>query len=59
MSDGSQFTGTLTTSNTGFFAISGMNIVTARALRPADDGTQSTVITAAQAGQSLSLEFSI
>ena len=59
MSDGSQFTGALTTSNTNLFAISGMNIVTARALTPSDDGTQSTVITAAQAGQSLSRVFSI
>ena len=59
MSDGSQFSGILTTSNADTFAISGMNIVTARALTPSDDGTHSTVITAAQAGQSLSLEFSI
>jgi hypothetical protein len=59
MSDGSQFTGTLTTSNTSLFAISGLNIVTARALTPADDGTRSTVITASQGAQSLSTEFSI
>jgi hypothetical protein len=49
----------LTTSNTSFFAISGLNIVTARALTSADDGTQSTVITAAQGIQALSTEFSI
>jgi hypothetical protein len=59
MSDGSQFTGTLTTSNTNIFAISGMHIVTARALTPADDGTQSTIITASQGSQALSMEFSI
>ena len=59
MSDGSQFTGALTTSNTNLFAVSGMNIVTARTLTPSDDGMQSTVITAAQAGQSLSRVFSI
>jgi hypothetical protein len=59
MSDGSQFKGTLTTSNTDFFAISGSNIVTARAVTSADDGTQSTVITASQGGQALYTEFSI
>jgi hypothetical protein len=59
MSDGSQFTGTLTTSNTTFFAISGLNIVTAQALTSANDGTQSTVITAVQGSQALSMEFSI
>ena len=53
MSDGSQFAGTLTSSDTsGFFAISGLNIVTARALTSADDGTHSTTITASQGGQS-------
>jgi hypothetical protein len=59
MSDGSQFKGTLTTSNTNLFAISGMNIVTARALTSADDGAFSTVITASQGGQAFSVEFSI
>jgi hypothetical protein len=59
MSDGSQFKGTLTTSNTNLFAISGMKIVTARALTSADDGTFSTVITATQAGQAVSMEFSV
>jgi hypothetical protein len=59
MSDGSQFTGTLTTSNASFFAISGLNIVTAQALTSAADGTQSTVITASQGSQSLSMELSI
>ena len=58
MADGSQFTGTLTTSDTDFFAISGLNIVTARAFASSDDGTHSTVITASQGGQSFSLEFS-
>jgi len=59
MSDGSTFKGTLTTSNTDIYAISGLNIVTARALTPADDGTHPTVITASQAGQAVSMEFSI
>jgi hypothetical protein len=60
MSDGSQFTGTLTSSDTsGFFTISGLNIVTARALTSADDGAHSTVITASQGGQSVSMEFSV
>jgi hypothetical protein len=60
MSDGSQFTGTLTSSDTsGFFAISGPNIVTARALTSADDGPHSTVITASQNGQSISMDVSI
>ena len=59
MSDGSQFTGTLTTSNTNLFAISGLNIVTARALTAADDGAFSTLITASQGSHALSVEFSI
>jgi hypothetical protein len=59
MSDGSQFQGVLTTSNTDIYAISGLNIVTARALTPANDGTHPTVITASQAGQALSMEFLI
>ena len=59
MSDGSQFKGTLTTSNTNLFAISGLNIVTARALTTADDGAFSTVITASQGAQAFSMEFSV
>jgi len=59
MSDGSQFAGVLTTSDTNFFAISGMNIVTARAFTSADDGAKSTVITATRLGQSFSTEFSV
>ena len=59
MSDGSQFAGTLTTSNTNLFAISGLNIVTARALTAADDGPISTVITASQGSQAFSMEFSV
>jgi hypothetical protein len=50
MSDGSQFTGVLTTNNTDMYALSGSNIVTARALTPADDGPHSTTITASQSG---------
>jgi hypothetical protein len=59
MSDGSQFSGTLTTSDTDFFAIFGINLVTARALTPADDGRHTTTITAHQSGSSLSVRFSI
>jgi hypothetical protein len=59
MSDGSQFHGTLMSSDTNFFAISGLNIVTARAVTSADDGLHSTVITATQLGQAFSTEFSI
>ena len=59
MSDGSQFQGTLMSSDTNFFAISGLNIVTARAVRSGDDGTRSTIITASQGSQALSMEFSI
>jgi hypothetical protein len=59
MSDGSQFAVTLTSSDTsGFFAISGLNIVTARALTSADDGTHSTTIAALQGSQSVSVELS-
>ncbi len=59
MSDGSQFQGTLMSSDTNFFAISGLNIVTARAVTSADNGLHSTVITATQVGQAVSAEFSI
>ena len=59
MSDGSQFKGVLTTSDTNIYAISGLNIVTARALTPADDGTHPTVITASQGGLAVSMEFSL
>jgi len=59
MSDGSQFKGTLTTSDTNFFAISGHNIITARGFTSADDGAHSTVITASQGGQSFSIYLSI
>jgi hypothetical protein len=44
MSDGSSFTGTLTTSNTDLFAISGRDIVTKRLYTPADYGTRTTTI---------------
>jgi len=49
----------LTTSNTSFFAISGLNIVTAQPLTSTNDGPQSTVITAAQGNQALAKEFSV
>lgn len=56
MSDGSQFTGALTSSDP-FFGISGMNIVTARALTAADDGKHTTTITAHQGNQNISARF--
>jgi hypothetical protein len=59
MSDASQFSGTLSTSNTDLYAISGLNIVTARALTSADDGAHATTITASQGTKSLSMEFSV
>ena len=59
MSDRSQFAGTLTTSDTNFFFISGLKIVTGRAFTSADDGTHSTVITASQGGQSFSIKLSV
>ncbi len=56
MSDGSMFTGTLTSSDP-FFAISELDIVTASALTSADDGTHTTTITAHQGGKSLSVRL--
>jgi hypothetical protein len=55
MNDGSVFAGTLTTSDTTFFAISGLNITTAHQLTTADDETHTTSITATQGGQSFSV----
>lgn len=50
MSDGSTCSGpptcTLTTSDTNIYAISGLKVVTARQLSPADDGSHPTTITA-------------
>ena len=60
-SDGSPFTGTLVLSgpDAAMFAVSGMNIVTARAFAPADDGMHTTTVTAHQGGQSISARFFI
>ena len=45
MSDGSAFSGALTVSDTtGFFAVSGMNILAGRNLAPADDGAHTTIV---------------
>ncbi len=45
MSDGStNFTGVLKTSNTNYYTISGLNVVLAHGLTPADDGQQNTTI---------------
>lgn len=46
MSDGSAYHGTLTTSDTDRYAVSGLNTVTKRALTPADAGAHPTTITA-------------
>lgn len=60
MSDGSAFKGSITSSDSGLFAVSGMNVVTARALTAADDGSHSTTITAHQAnGAAVSARFTI
>ena len=59
MSDASQFKGTLTTSNINLFAISRMNIVTARAQTAADKRCFSILITAFLGGQAFSMELSI
>jgi hypothetical protein len=60
MSDGSQFTGTLTSSDTsGIFAISGMSVVTGRALTAADDGPHATAITATQNGAAVKMRLAI
>jgi len=58
-SDGALFSGTLTTSCTDCFAISRLDIVTARADTSADIGAHATVIAASQSGQSLSMSLSI
>ena len=58
MSHGAPFTGSLMTSDTDFFAISGLNIVTARALTSKDDGVHTTTIVAHQAGQTVASGFS-
>jgi hypothetical protein len=55
MSDGSVFSGTLTTSNTDLTAISGNRVVLARDLSAADDGPFSTTISVGQGGTELSL----
>lgn len=45
MSDGStNFTGQLTSSDTSYYTISGLNIVLAHGLTSADDGAHNTVI---------------
>jgi hypothetical protein len=44
VSDNSTFAGTLTTSDTNLFVVSGLNIFTKRAFTPADYGTHSTTI---------------
>jgi hypothetical protein len=60
MSDSSAFNGTIISSDTGFFAISGMNLVTAHALTAADDGSHTTILTAHQkTGQAISARCTI
>jgi hypothetical protein len=45
-SDGSPFTGTLAIAGDSIFAVSGMQVVLARGLTPADDGVHNAMITA-------------
>ena len=54
MSDGSAFTGTLGASPSGVVAISGKNLVLARALTSADNGLQTWSATATQNGVTVS-----
>jgi hypothetical protein len=51
-SDGSPFSGTITSSMPSLLAVDGMQLVTARALAPGDDGPKNVVITATD-GQGL------
>jgi hypothetical protein len=50
MSDGSAFSGTLAASPAGTVTISGKNLVLARALTAADDGSHQWTVTAMQSG---------
>ena len=54
MSDGSAFTGTLAASPSGTVAISGKNLVLARALTSADNGSQTWSVAATQNGVTVS-----
>jgi hypothetical protein len=58
MSNGTTFTGILTSSNAALFGISGLNIVLARTLALGDEGATST-ITATQAGFRFSIQLGI
>jgi len=60
MSDGSAFTGTITSSDTtGFFAVSAPYIVLGRDLTAADIGSHSTDITATQGGVSMTARITL
>jgi hypothetical protein len=59
MSDNSTFTGSIALSNTNFFAMSGANLVTARALVAGDVGSQSTNISVTQGAATLTRSLGI
>ncbi|MBV8293492.1 MAG: hypothetical protein JOY55_17070 [Mycobacterium sp.] len=54
MSDGSAFTGNLAASPAGIVTMSGNNLVLARALNSADDGSQTWIVTATENGVTVS-----
>jgi hypothetical protein len=56
---GVPFAGTLSVTGDPIFAINGMDIVLARALTTADEGTHSAMITASTATHALSVAFAV
>lgn len=59
MSDGSQFTGTITSSDTSFFEVNGLQIRLAHNLTSADQGTHNTTITAHQGAMFASVRIGV
>ena len=59
MSDGSAFTGSLSSSNTTFFTLTGNTLVTQHTLTPADDGVHTTTITATQSGHAFAMTLEL
>src|SRR5271166_2224242 len=59
MSDGSQFTGTLSVSGVDFVTTSGLDVMTSRDLTAADDGSFNAVITATQGVHSFSMRLPV
>jgi hypothetical protein len=56
---GGPFAGTLAIAGDPIFAVNGMNIVLARALTPADDGTHNATVTAATPTHALVARFAV